>query len=63
MSLKVKELKDFIEDLPDDMEVTIESIVSGDENYCSETEEIYTSIDDNSGDKLLVLVPKEIQVQ
>lgn len=63
MSLKVKELKEFIEDLPDDMEVVIESIMSGDENYCSETQDIYSSVDWESGDKLLVLVPKEIEVQ
>ncbi|WP_249167340.1 hypothetical protein [Clostridium butyricum] len=63
MSLNIKGLKEFIKDLPDEMEVTIESIISGDENYCSETVDIYSSIDDNSGDKMLVLVPKDIEVQ
>ncbi|GMM62789.1 hypothetical protein [Clostridium butyricum] len=41
MSLNIKGLKEFIKDLPDEMEVTIESIISGDENYCSETVDIY----------------------
>lgn len=62
MSLNVKELKEFIEDLPDEMEVVIQSIVSGDEEYCSETLDVSSTIDDNSGDKLLVLVPKEVSI-
>lgn len=63
MSLNIKGLKEFIKDLPDDMEVTIESIISGEEQYCSETQDMYSSVDDNSGDQMLVLVPKQIQVQ
>ncbi|MFV3013901.1 hypothetical protein ACLD43_18540 [Clostridium botulinum] len=62
MSLNVKELKEFIEDLPDEMEVVIQSIVYGDEEYCSETLDISSTIDDNSGDKLLVLDPKEVSI-
>ncbi|KEI95014.1 hypothetical protein N496_18790 (plasmid) [Clostridium botulinum A2B3 87] len=62
MSLNVKELKEFIEDLPDEMEVVIQSIVSGDEEYCSEILDISSTIDDNSGDKLLVLDPKEVSI-
>ncbi|WP_252251278.1 hypothetical protein [Clostridium sp. VAP52] len=62
MSLNIKELKEFIEDLPNDMEVVIKSIVHEEEEYCSDTQDIYSSIDDNSGENLLVLVPKEIEV-
>jgi len=62
MKWNIKELKDFIKDLDDDVEVVIESIISGEERYCSDTEDIYTSTDDNSGDKLLVLVPKDIGI-
>lgn len=62
MEWNVKDLEEFIKDCSKDMKVVIESIVSGEERYCSDTENIYTSIDDNSGDKSLVLVPKQIEI-
>lgn len=62
MKWNVKELKEFIKDIDDDYEIVIESIISGEEQYCSDTEDIYSSKDSESGNKLLVFVPKEIQV-
>lgn len=62
MEWTVKELKDFIEDVDNDTKVVIESIVSGEERYCSDTSDIYFSEDSESDDKLLVFVPKEIEV-
>jgi hypothetical protein len=62
MEWTIKELKEMIEGLDDDAKVVVESIVNGEEEYCSDTEDIYTSTDDNSGEKLLVIVPKEISV-
>ena len=41
MSLNIKGLKEFIKDLQDELEVTIESIISGVESYCSQTEDNY----------------------
>ncbi|APM39439.1 hypothetical protein [Clostridium kluyveri] len=62
MKWNIRELKEFIKDLDDDTEVVVESIVSGEEKFCSDTEDIYFSEDSNSGDKLLVIVPKEIEI-
>lgn len=62
MKWNVKELKDVIKDLDDDVEVVIESIVSGEERYCSDTQDVYFSEDSESGNKLLVFVPKEIEI-
>ncbi|WP_315072621.1 hypothetical protein [uncultured Clostridium sp.] len=44
------------------MEVVIESIVSGEERDCSDTQDVYFSEDSEYGNKLLVFVPKEIQI-
>lgn len=60
--MKVKELKEFIEDLDDNIEVVAETIISGDENYCSEINDITYSKDYNSGEELLVLYPKEVSI-
>lgn len=62
MGWKVKDLKEFIEELDDDMDVVVESIVSGEERYCSSTADIYSSIDWNSKQKLLVIAPKEVEI-
>lgn len=62
MEWTIKELEEFIKDYPKDTKIVIESIVSGEERYCSDTTDIYYSQDDNSGDKLLVFVPKEIEL-
>ena len=61
--MKVRELKEFLRDaeVEDDFEIVIQSIVSGEERYCSETIDISSSVDWNSGEKLLVLVPKEVE--
>ena len=62
MGWKVKDLKEFIEGLDDDMDVVVESIISGEERYCSSTADIYSSVDWNSKEKLLVIVPKEVEI-
>ncbi|MCD3276703.1 spore protease YyaC [Clostridium botulinum] len=62
IKLTIKELKDFIQDLNDNTEVVIESIVKGEDLYCSEVQDIYFSENCNSGEKLLILSPKEISI-
>ena len=62
MKWNVKELKELIEDLDDDTEIVIESIVSGDERYCLDTTDVYFSEDGETGNKLLVFVPKDIEI-
>ncbi|UZQ49839.1 hypothetical protein [Clostridium kluyveri] len=62
MKWDVKELKEFIKELDDDTEIVVESIVSGEEKFCSDTEDIYFSEDSETGNKLLVIVPKEIEI-
>lgn len=62
MKWDVKELKEFMKGLDDDVEIVVESIVSGEEKFCSDTEDIYFSEDSETGNKLLVIVPKEIEI-
>jgi hypothetical protein len=58
----IGQLEEFIKEYPKDTKVVIQSIISGEEYYCSDTEDVYYSEDSESHDKLLVFVPKEIEI-
>lgn len=58
----IAELEEFIKEYPKDTKIVIQSIISGEEHYCSDTTDIYYSEDSESHDKLLVFVPKEIEI-
>lgn len=58
----IGELEEFIKEYPKDTKVVIQSIISGEERYCSDTTDVYYSEDSESHEKLLVFVPKKIEI-
>lgn len=64
--MKLWELKKYLceieNEINGDAEVVIQSIISGEERYCSETSDISFEIDYNSNEQYLMLVPKEVEI-
>ncbi|WP_041274472.1 hypothetical protein [Desulforamulus reducens] len=60
--LTVKELKEFIKDLSDDIEVTVESVIVDGEGWLSAVDDIST-IENPMRKRLLVLKPVDVAVE
>lgn len=62
MSLSIGELKEVIKDMPNDMFVVVESIISGEEKFSSDVVDYFKTYDNDAESNIFVLKPKEVAV-